>query len=160
MVIFTEGISMKIFDVFRKKVDDNSSNTLFGQTALGNVAIYQSGSKRPVAGTQVLYVTTSSSTEAGRQVDMSLLVRNSTIMACIGVKARALAQLPICIKCQTVDGAVVDAVKSDKIGKRDQTKAKSVHRLLNNPNNFQSRYEFWYQWLMWQELSGESFTLW
>jgi HK97 family phage portal protein len=28
------------------------------------------------------------------------------------------------------------------------------------PNNFQSQYEFWYQYMMWHELLGEAFTLW
>jgi HK97 family phage portal protein len=30
---------------------------------------------------------------------------------------------------------------------------------LTNPNNFQSQYEFWYQFVMWLELSGENFTV-
>jgi hypothetical protein len=76
---------MKIFDIFKKKVDDNSSNTLFGQTALGNSVIYQGSDKRGGVNTQILYVTTASTTTAGRPVDMSVLTRNSTIMSCVGV---------------------------------------------------------------------------
>lgn len=151
---------MKIFDIFKKKVDDNSSNTLFGQTALGNSVIYQGSDKRAGVNTQILYVTTSSTTTAGRPVDMSVLTRNSTIMSCVGVKARALAQLPIKICCELADGKTVDAVKGEGVGTRDRAKAKQVYKLLSNPNNFQSKYEFWYQWLMWYELSGEAFTLW
>jgi len=58
------------------------------------------------------------------------------------------------------DGSYLDAVKDKSVGVRDKNKAKQVSKLLNNPNNFQSKYEFWYQWLMWLELSGEAFTLW
>jgi HK97 family phage portal protein len=151
---------MKIFDVFKKKVDDNSSNTLFGQTSLGNNVVYQGSDKRAGVNTQILYVTTASTTTAGRPVDMSVLTRNSTIMSCVGVKARALAQLPIKVCCETSDGKMVDAIRGEGVGTRDKAKARQVAKLLGNPNNFQSKYEFWYQWLMWYELSGEAFTLW
>lgn len=152
---------MGIFDIFRgKKPAQNEANTLFGQTALGNNILYQSGQKSPTASTQILYVTTSSTTSAGRPVDMSVLTRNSTVMSCINLKARSLGQLPVRIMCEVAPGRVVDALRSDEVGTRDKTKAKSVYNLLANPNNFQSAYEFWYQWLMWHELSGEAFTLW
>lgn len=152
---------MGILDVFRsKKAPQNEANTLFGQTALGNNVVYQAGAKKPTASTQILYVTTSSTTSAGRPVDMSVLTRNSTVMACVGIKARSLGQLPIRIVAETQPGVFVDAIRSDEVGTRDKTKAKSVHNLLTNPNNFQSTYEFWYQWMMWHELSGEAFTLW
>lgn len=80
-------------------------------------------------------------------------------MACIGVKARALAQLPIKIMAYGEDGTLVDAITDKSIGARDKAKAKSVLSLLQNPNHFQSQYEFWYQFLMWHELAGETFTL-
>jgi HK97 family phage portal protein len=150
---------MKLFDIFKPKVDDKSSNTLFGQTALGNNVIRNAGSPAQSVSNQLLYVTTSSSSEAGRIVDMSVLSRNSTIMSCVGVKARALAQLPIKIMSNTDDGSLVDACLSDKVTARDKAKAKSVLSLLQNPNNFQSQYEFWYQFCMWLDLSGEAFTV-
>jgi HK97 family phage portal protein len=90
---------------------------------------------------------------------MSMLARNSTVMSCVALKARALAQLPIRIVAEK-EGEYVDAIKDDAVGRREKEKAKQVARLLNAPNNFQSKYEFWYQWLMWYELSGEAFTLW
>lgn len=151
---------MAIFDIFKRKNTQAESNTLFGQTALGNSVIYQGSDKRAGVNTQILYVTTASTTTAGRPVDMSVLTRNSTIMSCVGVKARALAQLPIKICCETADGKSVDAIRGEGVGARDKAKAKQVAKLLGNPNNFQSKYEFWYQWLMWYELSGEAFTLW
>jgi HK97 family phage portal protein len=150
---------MAIFDIFKRKTQ-SESNTLFGQSALGNNIVYQGSDKRAGVNTQILYVTTASTTTAGRPVDMSVLTRNSTIMSCVGVKARALAQLPIKICCELADGKTVDAVKGEGVGTRDRAKAKQVYKLLSNPNNFQSKYEFWYQWLMWYELSGEAFTLW
>ncbi len=150
---------MGILDVFKRK-EAKESNSLFGQTALGNNIIYQGSNQRPTVNTQILYVTTSSVTSAGRSVDMSMLTRNSTVMACVGAKARALAQLPIRIMCDADDGSYLDAVKSPEVGPRDKAKAKQVANLLNQPNNFQSTYEFWYQYLMWLELSGEVFTLW
>lgn len=152
---------MAIFDVFKRN-DKKSveSNSLFGQTALGNNVVYQGNNQNPNVNTQILYVTTGSTNNAGRPVDMSLLTRNSTIMACVATKARALSQLPIRVVCQTEDGAYVDAIKSDSVGPRDKAKAKQVSNLLAQPNNFQSTYEFWYQWLMWYELSGEAFTMW
>ena len=152
---------MAILDIFkRKSTQADESNTLFGQTALGNNIVYQGDNKRPTVNTQILYVTTSSANSAGRPVDMSMLTRNSTVMACIGAKARALAQLPIKIMSEADDGSYLNAVKDEAVGARDKNKAKQVYKLLNNPNNFQSKYEFWYQWLMWYELSGEAFTLW
>ena len=152
---------MGILDIFKgKNVAQNEANTLFGQTALGNNIVYQGNNKKPTVNTQILYVTTSSATAAGRNVDMSVLSRNSTIMACVGLKARALAQLPIKVCWETEDGQYEDAIRSDKVGARDKAKAKQVAKLLGHPNNFQSKYEFWYQWLMWYELSGEAFTLW
>ena len=150
---------MGIFDKLKRK-SAKESNALFGQTALGNNVIYQANQTQQSTSTQVLYVTTGSTTSAGRPVDMSLLTRNSTVMSCIGAKARALSQLPLRVMCEMDDGSYVDAIKSEKVGTRDKQKAKTVNNLLKNPNNFQSTYEFWYQWLMWSELSGESFVLW
>lgn len=152
---------MGILDIFSKKQSvNNESNTLFGQTQLGNNVVYQGDGGRQTVSQQLLYVTTSSVTSAGRTVDMSTLSRNSTVMACVGVKARALGQLPIKVMYQLDDGTYVDAIKSDIVGARDKAKAKQVLNLLTNPNNFQSQYEFWYQWCMWQDLAGETFTLW
>jgi HK97 family phage portal protein len=152
---------MGIFDIFaRKDKKSNESNTLFGQTALGNNIVYQGNDKRQTVNTQILYVTTSSTTTAGRPVDTSMLTRNSTVMACIGAKARALSQLPIKIMCEMDDGTYVDAIKDASVGLRDKAKAKQVYNLLTVPNNFQSQYEFWYQYMMWHELLGEAFTLW
>ena len=151
---------MGLLDVFKSKKNQvNESNTVLGQLQLGNQVIYGT-TRQGSAGQQLLYVTTSSQTVAGRQVDLSLLTRNSTIMACVGVKARTLAQLPVSVMYKADDGTFVDALKSDKVGTRDKTKAKQVLNLLSTPNNFQNNYEFWYQWAMWQDLTGESFTLW
>jgi HK97 family phage portal protein len=150
---------MGILDVFKGKKQVSESNSMFGQTALGNNIVYQGGGQQPTVNTQILYVTTGSTTNAGRPVDMSMLSRNSTVMSCIALKARALAQLPIRIVAEK-DGECVDALKDETVGRREKEKAKQVAKLLNSPNNFQSKYEFWYQWLMWYELSGEAFTLW
>jgi HK97 family phage portal protein len=147
---------MGIFDIFSKK-KTNESNSLFGQATLGNNVIAANGNRQSQ---QLLYVTTSGTTEAGRAVDMTMLTKNSTVMSCVGTKARALSQLPINVMCLLDDGTYVDAVKdAAKIGKRDAAKAKQVLSLLRNPNNFQTQYEFWYQWCMWMDLSGEAFTL-
>lgn len=152
---------MGILDIFRgKKADKTESNTLFGQTQLGNNVVYQGADGRQTVSQQLLYVTTSSVTAAGRSVDMATLSRNSTVMACVGVKARAISQLPKRVMYRLDDGTYVDAIKSDKVGSRDKAKAKQVLNLLQNPNNFQSEYEFWYQWAMWFDLAGETFTLW
>ena len=104
---------MSIFGIFKSKIDSkkvDESNTLFGQTALGNNIVYTGSNTKQPTNTQILYVTTSSSTNAGRPVDMSMLTRNSTVMSCVAAKARALAQLPIKVMCQTDDGAYHDAV--------------------------------------------------
>lgn len=152
---------MGILDIFKgKKELQKESNTLFGQTQLGNNVIYQGMAGKQTVSQQLLYVTTGSSTTAGRVVDMSVLSRNSTVMACVGSKARAISQLPIRVRYKADDGTYVDAIQSDEVGNRDKAKAKQVLNLLNEPNNFQSRYEFWYQWSMWQDLAGECFTLW
>lgn len=150
---------MAILDVFKRKTN-TESNSLFGQTALGNNIVYSGSGQKPVVNTQILYVTTSSTTNAGRPVDMTMLSRNSTVMSCIGVKARALAQLPIRVMYEAEDGSYLDAVKSPDVGTRDKAKARQVSILLNTPNNFQSAYEFWYGYLMWHELAGETFVLW
>lgn len=152
---------MGILDIFkRKNIQQNESNTLFGQTQLGNNVIYQGQAGRQTVSQQLLYVTTASTTSAGRPVDMTVLSRNSTVMACVGVKARALAQLPIRVMYKSDNGEFVDAIESDKVGNRDKAKAKQILSLLQQPNNFQDQYEFWYQWSMWQDLAGECFTLW
>ena len=152
---------MGILDIFkRKQVQNNEANTLFGQTALGNNVVYQGDNRRPTVNTQILYVTTSAVTDAGRVVDMSTLSRNGTVMAAVSAKARALSQLPIKIMCELDDGTVVDAVRDSRVSTRNKTKAQQVLSLLQNPNQFQSQYEFWYQWLMWHDLLGEAFTLW
>ena len=152
---------MGILDIFKGKKTQiqQESNTVLGQTQLGNQVIYGVTQQGKTA-QQLLYVTTSSATTAGRQVDLSMLTRNSTIMGCVGVKARALAQLPKKIMLKMDDGTFVDALQSDKTTARDKAKAKQVLNLLYQPNNFQNAYEFWYQWAMWQDLTGESFTLW
>ncbi|NDE91735.1 MAG: phage portal protein, partial [Alphaproteobacteria bacterium] len=151
---------MGILDIFRKKSDQTESNTLFGQTALGNNIVYQGDNKKPTVNTQILYVTTSSVNQAGRLIDISVLSRNSTVMACVSTKARALSQLPVRIMCKLEDGTFVDATTSEKVSKHNSTKANQVLNLLQAPNAFQSQYEFWYQWLMWHDLTGEAFTLW
>lgn len=152
---------MALFDIFKQKDTIKSeSNTLFGQTSLGNNVIYQGTQQYPNTATQLLYVTTGTSNSAGRPVDMTLLTRNSTVIACVAAKARALSQLPIRVVSQSDDGVYFDAIKSTTVGARDKAKAKQVANLLAQPNNFQSTYEFFYQWLMWYELSGEAFTLW
>lgn len=153
---------MGILDVFKRKsaVQKSESNTLFGNTALGNSVIYQGSNKWPTVNTQILYVTTSAVNDAGRVVDMSTLQRNSTVTSCIGLKARTLAQLPIKILCELDDGRCVDAVKDPAVSTRNKAKAAQVLSLLQNPNQFQSQYEFWYQFMMWLDLSGEAFTLW
>lgn len=142
-----------------KSVSQAESNTLFGQTALGNNVIRQAGSDKNIAGSQLLYVTTSASSESGRIVDMSTLSRNSTVMTCVALKARVLAQLPIQIMYETDKGEMVNACTDESVPARDRTKARSVYKLLNNPNKFQSAYEFWVQWLLWYELAGEAFTV-
>lgn len=152
---------MALLDIFRgNKQVQKESNTVFGQTQLGNNVIYQGQGGKQTVGMQLLYVTTSSTTAAGRAVDISMLTRNSTVMACVGVKARALAQLPKAIMVRLPDGSMIDALTSSKVGSRDKIKAKQVLNLLMTPNNFESSYEFWYQWSMWQDLAGETFTLW
>ena len=81
---------MGILDIFKgKKPTQTESNTVLGQTQLGNQVIYGLSQQGKTA-QQLLYVTTSSQTVAGRQVDLSMLTRNSTIMGCVGVKARTL----------------------------------------------------------------------
>ena len=151
---------MGLFDIFKNKKDVQSeSNTLFGNTALGNMVALQGNKGKFVGNNQLLYVTTSSTTVAGRTIDVSVLSRNSTVMSCVGIKARALAQLPKCVMFKDENGNYVDAIKSDKVGKRDKDKARQVNALLNEPNNFQSSYEFFYQLSQWLDLTGETFTL-
>ena len=151
---------MGMFDIFKRKdAPLNESNTVLGQLQLGNQVIYGTANKQQTS-SQLLYVTTSSTTAAGRVLDISALTRNSTIMGCVGVKARSLAQCGISIRSKNEAGELVDAISDPSVGARDKAKAKQVLALLHNPNNFQSAYEFWYQWCMWQDLAGESFTLW
>lgn len=151
---------MGIKDIFSKKNNiQKENNTLFGQTQLGNQIVRQTQDGKGGANFQLLYVTTSSQTNAGRIVDMSVLTRNSTIMSCVGVIARALAQCSISVVSKDENGVFVDAIQSTKVGSRDKAKAKQIVNLLQEPNNFQSQYEFWYQWCMWYLLSGETFTL-
>lgn len=151
---------MAITDIFKRKSNASAkeSNSLFGQTALGNNILRNVQGQKNQSNNQLLYVTTSSVNAAGRVVDMSMLSRNSTVMACVNAKARALAQLPIKIMAYDENGKLVDAVTDPNVSARDKAKAKAVYYLLNNPNNYQSAFEFWFQWSMWYDLSGETFT--
>lgn len=149
---------MGMLDIFkRNSVAKKESNTLFGQTTLGNNVLRNVGAT--TAFQQMLYVTTSSATQAGRTVDMSVLSRNSTVMACLAVKARALAQLPVQIVAYNEKDQLVNACHDPSIGQRDKIKARQVYNLLANPNNFQSQYEFWYQFSMWLDMAGECYTV-
>ena len=151
---------MGILDIFGgKKSVKNESNTLFGQTQLGNQVVRVNQNGQQGSAFQLLYVTTSSTTNAGRIVDMSVLSRNSTIMSCIGVIARALSQLPVKVMYKMDDGTFEDVFQSDKAGTRDKNKSRQVLNLMQEPNNFQNQYEFWYQWVMWYLMAGEVFTL-
>ena len=151
---------MAILDIFKRKNKGlDEANTVLGQLQLGNQVLYGTSNGGQTAA-QLLYVTTSSTTVAGRVLDISALTRNSTVMACVGAKARALAQCSLSVMSKADDGTFVDALRDPNVGARDKTKAKQVLNLLQNPNNFQNQYEFWYQWCMWQDLAGESFTLW
>lgn len=151
---------MAILDIFKRKDKALAeANTVLGQLQLGNQVIYGTANRGQTA-QQLLYVTTSSTTVAGRVLDISAITRNSTVMACVGAKARALAQCSLAIMSKQDDGTFVDALRDESVGARDKAKAKQVLNLLQNPNNFQNQYEFWYQWCMWQDITGESFTLW
>ena len=151
---------MAILDIFKRKNKELSeSNTVLGQLQLGNQVLYGTANNGQTA-QQLLYVTTSSTTVAGRTLDITALTRNSTVMACVGAKARALAQCSLSVMARKDDGTFVDALRDPDVGTREKTKAKQVLNLLQNPNNFQNQYEFWYQWCMWQDIAGESFTLW
>lgn len=151
---------MALLDIFKsKKTTKKENNSLFGQTMLGNQIVRQQQNGQTGSNFQLLYVTTSSTTNAGRIVDMSVLSRNSTVMSCVGVKARALSQCSVSVMYETEDGTFEDALKSTKAGTRDKNKARQIVNLLKEPNNFQNQSEFWYQWVMWYELAGEVFTL-
>lgn len=149
---------MGIFDIFRRKIADNSSNSLFGNTVLGNNVMLR-GKGQGYGSNQLLYVTTSAVNEAGRSLDITTLARNSTVMACVSTKARALAQLPVKIMSRQADGTLVDTQTEPGVPEREKNRAKSILNLLAQPNNFQSQYEFWYQFTMWHELAGETFVL-
>ena len=151
---------MGILDIFKRKKDvKGESNTLFGQTQLGNQIVRQAQDGQQGSAFQLLYVTTSSVTNAGRVVDMSVLSRNSTVMSCVNIKARSLAQCSVKVMYKTEDGVFENALESKSISRRDKDKARQVLNLLQQPNNFQNQYEFWYQWCMWHDLAGETFTL-
>lgn len=150
---------MGILDIFKRKDNLQESNTVLGQLQLGNQVVYGTSNKQPTAN-QLLYVTTSSTTVAGRVLDISALTRNATVMSCVGIKARALSQCGVTVYSKADDGTLVNALMDESVGARDKAKARQVINLIQNPNNFQTAYEFWYQWSMWQDISGEAFTLW
>ena len=71
---------MRILDIFKgKKALNKESNTVLGQLQLGNQVVYSASNKGQTSN-QLLYVTTSSQTVAGRVIDISGLTRNSTVM--------------------------------------------------------------------------------
>ena len=61
---------------------------------------------------------------------MSMLSRNSTVLACVNAKARALAQLPKEVMYKSDDGIFVNALEAKDINARDKAKAKQVLNLL------------------------------
>ena len=152
---------MGLFNWLSPKKTHKESNAVFGQTTLGNLALLSSYlGKGGWKSNQAVYVTTSAVTDAGRVIDVSTLTRNSTVMSCVNFKARTLAQLPLQIYYKTADGRKVDALIDENVGARDLARAKQIIGLLDGPNNFQSRYEFFYQASMHLDLLGEAFCLW
>ena len=148
-------------DVVNGKALVNNTNSVFGQTQLGNLALLSSYlGKGGWQSNQAVYVTTSAVTDAGRVIDLSTVTRNPTSMSCVNFKARTLAQLPPEIYFKTAQGRKVNALTHPDVGPRDLAKAKQVISLLEGPNNFQSRYEFFYQASMHLDLLGEAFCLW
>ena len=110
----------------------SENNTLFGQTMLGNQILRQNQGGQQGANFQLLYITTASATNAGRIVDMSVLSRNNTVMSCVNIIARALAQCSLSVVYEQDDGTFVNAIQSDKAGPRDKNKAKQVLNLLKS----------------------------
>ena len=107
---------MALLDIFkRNQAKSNESNVVLGQLQLGNQVVI--GTKQDQPAQQLLYVTTASTTTAGRVVDMSMLTRNSTIMSCVGVKARTLAQCSVRIMAEQPDGSFVDACTDPSVGR-------------------------------------------
>ena len=139
------------------------SNSVLGQTQLGNDILRSPGSSPNSFNTfsiQQLYPTISAVNDAGRAIDVTYVTRNSTVMSCVELKARSLAQLPLRVMCEDAEGRKVNALTSPGVSARERNRARSVTSLLRNPNEFQTAYEFWYQYVMWYELFGEAFALW
>lgn len=153
---------MKITDRIKGWFRSDESNALLGQTQLGNDILRIQGSGNPagLANAQTLYVTTSGVSQAGTVVDIQLLSRNSTVATCMMKKGQALAQLPIRICYRTPDGKTVDAIEDSSVPNREKKRAIAVLGLLNDPNPFQTRYDFISQISQWLDLTGEVFLAW
>ena len=134
------------------------ANTLFGNTTLGNDIVRVSGGS--TSSSQQLYVTVSGTTNAGRTLSLTEASRNATVKTCLDFRARTFAQLPVKVMCELDNGRKVDALTHPEVSAREKAKAKSVLGLLNDPNNFQSRFEFGWQLGAWTCLTGEGFVLW
>lgn len=132
------------------------ANTLFGNTTLGNNVLVGTGGQ--AATIQQQYVSISGVTSAGKTMSLTEISRNATVKTCLDLKARTLAQLPIEVKVTLDDGSVVD-IDHKEVSQRERDKAKAVLSLLNNPNNFQTRYEFYWQLSAWISLTGEGYVL-
>ena len=133
------------------------SNSLFGSTLLGHNVLRNSNGQ---VSQQILYATLSTSTIAGRNVDVNSLTRNSTFNSVVSIISRSIAQLPFKIVHTDFNtGKTHNAQQFEGVGLRDKQKANQISALLKNPNNFQTRYEFLYQMVQWLLYTGESYNL-
>ena len=111
---------MGILDIFKSKATlQKEANTVLGQLQLGNQVVYATAGQQSTS-SQLLYVTTSSTTVAGRVIDVSALTRNSTVMSCVGVKARSLAQCSLSVMSKNDDGTFTNALTDPNIGNREK----------------------------------------
>lgn len=143
---------------FFNKKKTKESNSLFGNQVLANQLLTTRSSDN--GQWQLLYTTISDSTAAGQNVDITRCTRNSTIIACMNWKARALAQMtPKVMWMNDESGQFECALQSENISRVDKQQARKVQNLLKRPNNFQSTHEFLAQAAMWLDLTGELFIL-
>lgn len=132
-------------------------NSVFGQQVLGSQIIIAKSGKGAY---QFSYVSTSNTTAARQQIDITTLFSNGAFSASNNLITKVIAQMKPQVMYMNEDtGEYEDALKSEKISRLDKQKAKQVSNLLRRPNQFQTTYEFLAQLIMWINATGECFIL-
>ena len=138
-----------------KKLFKKENNSIYGGQMLGNQLLWSSNLS--AGNYQASLITQGSQTNAGQRVDGQFVVRNSTALTCISLKARMVSQLPFKVMQEDVNGQLIDPIYNLSPKTTIYQKAKEINLLLKRPNRFQTGPELFNQIMLQHEIFGQVF---